>query len=368
LLVLGALTLVRSIAVYLPPGAWLGFPDPQKWSEFQRYFWILSPMVVFLCLSGLQAGVLNTYGRFGLPSLLPALHNLIWIGAIALAVSLPSLAGDTPSQICVMCGGILLGTIVQWFWQMRALRKAGLKLRFQPFGRDEGVSRVFRAMGPTILALAVFQLNTLLDLLLAEWLVDGHGAVSAYSYASRLFQCPLGIVGIALGTAIFPMLSRYAARGEAVKVTGGLLTGVRLLAFIVLPAAAGLIALNHEIVAATYRNGEFDWESAERTARVLIFFSMALPIVATLQLVTKAFYALKDTRTPTRVALASVAVNLCANIILVQTPLQEAGLALGTTISSAFNLITLSILLSKRLSGTIVESRRLRVAEAASDH
>lgn len=365
-LVLAGLTIVATGLVLLLPGSVVGW-EPAKWSAFQEFFVILGPLVLLLCLTGLQSGVLNTYGRFAVPALLPALHNLVWIGSILVA-SLSSLGDGTQSgEIRIMCWGLLIGAALQLGLQMFSLRRAGISLRPRFKFREPRVREIMLAFGPTVLALAVFQVNTLLDLLLAEWLVPGDGAVSAYSYANTVFQFPLGIVGIALGTAIFPMLSRYAARGEPAKVTGGLLNGLRLLGFIVFPAAAGLLALNSEIVTVLLARGEFSPEHAERTASVLMFFSLALPFVCCLQLVTKAFYALKDTRTPTRIALISVGVNLVLNVILVQTPLREAGLALSTCISSAFNLCILGVLLARRLHGTILESRRLRMAEAVSD-
>lgn len=365
------LSVIAAIAVAVMwnlDAASVGMGDPEKWDAFRRFFSVLAPMVVFLCVGGLQAGVLNTAGSFGLPSVMPALHNVIWLGGIVLAVSTDVFGTSKVERLTVVCATILLGTLVQWGIQGVALYRKGYRIRPRFGFAEPAVKRVWQAMAPTVLALAVFQINTLLDLVIAEWFVAGDKAVSAYSYANRLFQFPLGIVSIALGTAIFPMLSRYAARGEVHKVTGGLMNGVRLLGFIVFPAAVGLAVLNESVVFVLLSGGEFTAGDAERTARVLLFFTLALPLVSCMQLVTKAFYAMRDTKTPTRIALMAVAVNLGANLLLVQTPLEEAGLALGSALSALFNLIMLALILRKRMGGSIIESARLEAARAvASD-
>jgi len=363
---LSVIAAISVAAIWMLDASTIGMDDPEKWDAFRRFFTVLAPMVVFLCVGGLQAGVLNTTGSFGLPSVMPALHNLIWLGGIILAVSTDVFGESKVERLTVVCAAILLGTLVQWSMQGVALYRKGYKLRPRLRLGEPAVMGVWKAMAPTVLALAVFQINTLLDLVIAEWFVPGDKAVSAYSYANRLFQFPLGIVSIALGTAIFPMLARYAARGEVYKVTGGLLNGVRLLGFIVFPAAVGLAVLNESVVFVLLSGGEFTPDDAMRTARVLLFFTLALPLVSAMQLVTKAFYAMRDTKTPTRIALMAVAVNLLANLVLVQTPLQEAGLAFGSAISALFNLTALALILRKRMKGSIIESVRLEAARAVT--
>jgi putative peptidoglycan lipid II flippase len=367
-LLLSAITGLGLALVFLLPHEYFGFGDnPAKWEIFSDSLLILSPLAVLLCLNGVWGGLLNAYGRFAVPALLPALQNMVWLAALAL-VGFLGLGGEAESgQIAVVCWGILAGAVLVTVLQYMTVRRAGIVIRFEAKWNDPGLRSVVLTMAPAVLGLAVFQLNTLIDNLLAEWLVEGDGAVSAYAFASRVFQFPLGVVGIALGTAVFPLLAKYAARGEPSKVAAGLLNGIRLLGFIVLPAAAGLIAVNDELVHVLLRHGEFDSVAASRTARVLLFFSMALPIVAAIQLVGKAFLALRDIRTLNKVALWSVGVNLVANLILVQTPLREAGLALGTAISGAFNLTVLCLILMRRMKGSIVESGRIMGANPVSD-
>lgn len=363
---LAAVTLVVVAAVLFVPPSAFGYEESEKWTIFSTSLAILAPLVMLLCVSGVLGGVMNGIGKFAVPAILPAVQNLLWIAVVVLIGWLGFGGDEESSRIQVMCVGVLIGGVVVTILQVVALRRAGMPIRFDPDWREPGVRQIAIALGPTLFVVAVFQINTLIDSLLAEWMVEGDGAVSAFSYANRLYQFPLGVVGIAMGTAVFPMLARYAARGEPAKVTGGLLNSLRLLAFIVFPAAAGLLAINSELVNALLRHGAFDAEAAARTSLVLLFFSMALPIVAALQLLTRAFYALRDTKTPMRVALWSVGVNLVANIILVQTPLREAGLALGTGISGLVNLVALGWILRARLRSSIVASGRVVQTESQS--
>jgi peptidoglycan biosynthesis protein MviN/MurJ (putative lipid II flippase) len=222
-------------------------------------------------------------------------------------------------------------------------------------------------MAPMLFALAVFQVNTFLDQVLAEALIEGDGAVSSFNYASRLFQFPLGLVGVALGTAMFPLMSRFAAENQLERLTASLLNSVRLLVFIAVPAAVGLAVLAFPIVELLFGGPRAKPEMLQRCALVVAMLCISLPIVSIISLLTKAFFALRDYKTPTRIALVAVAVNLIANVILLQTPLQEAGLAVGTAISGALNLALLVLVLRGRLKGTIVDSMRLAASPQVSE-
>jgi putative peptidoglycan lipid II flippase len=197
--------------------------------------------------------------------------------------------------------------------------------------------------------------------------VPGDGAVAAYSYASRLFQFPLGLVSVALSTAVFPLMSRFAAGGEMEKLTASLLNSLRLLAFISLPAAAGLGVLAYPICSLLFGGPQSTPELSERTALVVILLAVSLPIVSSIGLLTKAFYALRDSKTPTRIALYAVAINLAANFIFLQTPLREAGLALGTALSGAINLAWLAFNLRRILRGSVLDSLRAKALPLESE-
>jgi putative peptidoglycan lipid II flippase len=328
------------------------FEDAAKFEAFREYLTILLPYVIFICLAALQAGALNTWNRFGLPAITPAIANVIWVAVLA-GIWFSPLREQPHIGVLVMAAGVLLSGFAQWALQVPALRGASLFSGPRWSLNEPGLRETFRAMAPMLFALAVFQVNTFMDQVLAEWLVAGDGAVASYGYAMRLFQFPLGLVGVAVGTAMFPLMAKFAAAREFDKLTAGLLNSCRLIAFVALPAAEGLAALSWPITALLFDGPKSTPEMLARSALVAALLCISLPIVSVLSLLTKAFYALGDTRTPTRLALLSVAINLVANIILLQTPLLEAGLAIGTAISGAVNLAMLALALRKKLRGTL---------------
>lgn len=348
------------------------FSDPGKFELFRLYLSVLLPYVIFICLTALQAGILNSYNRFAWSSLTPAIANVIWIGAlVGLFLTRPTDSSATsewiPKAVLWMSVAVLASGVVQWLIQIPELAKIKLLARPQLALSEPGVRQTLSAMGPMLFALAVFQVNTFVDQVQAEIWVEGDGAVAAYSYASRLFQFPLGLVSVALSTAVFPLMSRFAAGGEMEKLTASLLNSLRLLAFISLPAAAGLGVLAYPISALLFGGPQSTPEFLERTALVTILLAVSLPIVSAIGLLTKAFYALRDSKTPTRIALVSVAINLVANFIFLQTPLREAGLALGTALSGAINLAWLGFNLRRMLRGSVLDSVRANALPATSE-
>ncbi len=361
---LGAITIAVVVATHLVPAAW--FTDPVKYVLFRDYLTVLLPYVVFICLAALQAGTLNCWGRFGLPALVPAIANIGWI-VVLVAIAVSPWRDDTGMAVLIMALGVLATGVLQWGAQLPALARLNLLARPRLALAEPGVRETFKAMAPMLFALAVFQVNTFLDQVLAEALVPGDGAVSSFAFASRLFQFPLGLVGVALGTAMFPLMSGFAARNELEKLTASLLNSVRLLAFISLPAAAGLAAVALPVTELLFSGPRSEPEMLQRSALVLSMLCISLPIICIISLLTKAFFAMRDHRTPTRIALVAVAVNLTANVILLQTPLMEAGLALGTAISGAVNLVMLALALRRRLRGTVIDSIRAQAVPQISE-
>jgi putative peptidoglycan lipid II flippase len=297
---------------------------------------------------------------------MPAVANAIWILPL-IYIAMSPIRGDPHAAVTLMAAAVLVSGIAQWGLQMFPLGRMKLLSPPRLALNEPGIRETFKAMAPMLFSLAVFQVNTFMDQVLAEVLVEGHGAVSSYGYASRLFQFPLGLVGVALGTAMFPLMSRFAARNELEKLTAGLLNSSRLIAFIAFPAALGLAALAYPITHLLFGGPRSEVAMLERSALVAGLLCISLPIVSVISLLTKTFYALRDYRTPTRIALIAVLVNLVANVILLQTPLKEAGLALGTAISGALNLVLLAWLLRARLKGTIMDSMRAAAIPPSSE-
>jgi putative peptidoglycan lipid II flippase len=363
-LVLSGLVAVILAVVYLLPLAW--FNDPEKFLLFRGYLTVLLPYVVFICIAALQAGALNTWERFGVPAGVPALANVGWIAVIAVIWLTPA-RHNTEQAVMWMAIGVLLTGVLQWVAMLPSLRATGLLARPRLTLKEPGIRSTILAMLPMLLALAVFQINTFLDQVLAELLVAGNGAVSSYSFASRLFQFPLGLVAVAVATAMFPLMSRFAQNKEFPQLTASLLNSARLLMFIALPAAAGLAVLAYPVTELLFGGSRSEPEMLVRSSRVLALLCLSLPLVSVIGLLNRAFYSLRDYRTPTYIAIVAVIVNVIANVILLQTPLLEAGLALGTAISGALNLGLQVLGLRKHLRGTVLDSVRAAAVPPPSE-
>jgi len=227
--------------------------------------------------------------------------------------------------------------VLQLFLHTNAMKRAGFPVRPTLHADPERLRRVRSLFLSLALGLALFQLNALLDSLIAYTLVPT-GGVSALYYANRLTQLPIGVLGVALATAVFPELARRAKRGDSEGLGEILDRGVALGAFVALPAACGLAALAEPLVSALFERGAFSSESTQRTARVLLCLTPAVVTACVTPVITRAFYAEEEVKTPVRVGVVCVLVNLTLNLLLVG-PLAEAGLALATSASQILNLV-----------------------------
>jgi putative peptidoglycan lipid II flippase len=220
-------------------------------------------------------------------------------------------------------------------------------------------------MGPMVLGLAVTQVNTLLDSLIAWGLAAApggpqqiawlggiaypmrQGATSAIYYGERLYQFPLGILGVSVATAIFPLLSRHAARGHRDRLGADLTLGLRLVACLGVPAGVGLIVLAHPLARLIYERGHFDAEATRRVAGMIACYAVGVWAYCAAPVVVRGFYSLGDRRTPIRVGLVAVALNLTMNLTLIW-PFAERGLAIATAVAASVQVCVLAVLFSRR--------------------
>jgi len=201
---------------------------------------------------------------------------------------------------------------------------------------------------PTTIGLSVSQVNLVVNTLLASLLPGG--SVAYLNYAMRLIQFPLGLFGVAVATAILPTLSTHATRGEHTAFRQTTSFGLRLVFFITAPSMAGLIVLREPIVQVLFQHGAFDAQATAGTASALAAYSVGLWAFAGVRVVVQAFYALQDTRTPVRAAVAAMLINIALNLLFMG-PMRHTGLALATSISSIINFVWLLYLLMQRQGG-----------------
>ncbi|MCC7293448.1 MAG: murein biosynthesis integral membrane protein MurJ [Phycisphaerales bacterium] len=312
---------------------------------------LLLPYMVLICATAVAGGVLNVRHHFASPAAAPVVMNVAMILGTWLGARMFQLSGRP--LIYAVCAATLLSGVVQAWWQFAALRKVGFMPIFAWDGRSEPVRRVFRMMGPMILGLSTVQISSLADYLVAYVAVTNAAGErvgpAVLGYAQYLYQLPLGVFGIALATAVFPLLSARAAEGDTRGVIDVLTRGVRLSLFIGLPSAAGMIVIAVPMVRVLFERGEFGPADTQRVAGAVVYYALGIAAYCTQHVVVRTFYALKDSATPMRIAAAAVALNLLLNIVLVRTPMQERGIALATAISSTVQVLWLMRRLRERL-------------------
>ncbi|MFM7810043.1 MAG: murein biosynthesis integral membrane protein MurJ, partial [Planctomycetota bacterium] len=261
----------------------------------------------------------------------------------AAGVAVPCQSGAcAPERIGWMAMAVLLAGVAQLGWMFRAMGKAGVRLGFDLARTRPQLRDTVKAALPMMLGLGVFQLNVFIDSMIAcyplffgptfagwQFPLDEH-ANPVMNWATRLYEFPLGVFGISVATVIFPLLSRQAQ--EPVAFLHSLRRGVRLSMFIAAPASLGLMLVGHALSSVVYEGGKCTAADVRQIGDVLVAYAPAVVAYSVMQLFTRAFYALGDQRTPTRLSVAMVVLNFLLNVTLIWTPLGLTGLAWSTTI------------------------------------
>jgi len=294
--------------------------------------WML-PYMVFICAAAMYMGILNSHRHFLAPAAAPVLLNISIITA-ALFVA-PSL--EVP--ITALAWAVLAGGVLQLLVQLPPLKKRDVVPRLGIPRLSPEVRRMAVIMGPAVLGVAVYQVNVLVDTLLASFLPTG--SITYLWYGNRMMQFPLGVFGIALATAALPTLSSQVAEGRDEDFRGTVSFALGLTAFIGIPAAVGLIALRDPIMATLFGHGAFVLADVKGAAQALLYYSIGLPLFIGIKIIGRAFYALENTRIPFLAAGAALVVNVVLNLLLMG-PMAHAGLALATSLASGVNLIVLA--------------------------
>jgi len=336
-IVIFSIILAPLIVMIFAPGF---HKSPEKFHLTTLLARILFPYIFFIGLSALFMGILNSLNHFLIPALNPALLNIAMIiGALFIAPKF-----NTP--IIGLAIGVLIGGVAQLFFQLPILIKKGMNFKFSLNIHHEGLRRIGALMLPSTIGLAVAEINSMVDTLLATLLPEG--SVSYLYYSNRLIQFPLGLFGIAIGTAILPTMSAQAARKKIPALKETFSFGLRLVMFITLPATVGLIICRKAIIAILFQRGAFTASATQATAIALLFYAVGLFAYAGVKVVVPVFYSLQDTKTPVKIAIYSMLANIVLNIILMQ-PLKHAGLALATALASMLNFTLLLYYLRKKM-------------------
>jgi putative peptidoglycan lipid II flippase len=322
---------------------------------------IMIPFLLLIALAAQAMGVLNAFNVFGLPALSSAFFNIgSIVGGLLLGFSLGPLIGLSP--IAGMAYGTLIGGILQLAVQWPSLNRCGIRYRPDLSFSDPGVRQILRLMGPAIIGTAAVQVNVFVNTNFASEIVDPttgavlNGPVSWLSYAFRFMQFPIGVFGVAIATATLPSLSRSTAHPDNTEFRQTLAHSLALVFLLCIPSALGLAVLGRPIVALIFEHGKFTSFDTVQTANALAAYSLGLAGYAAVKVLSPAFYALNDARTPMLVSLASIAVNYVMNSLLVG-PFGHVGLAFSTSAVALVNFLLLALFMRSRIQR--LEGRRL---------
>jgi putative peptidoglycan lipid II flippase len=327
---------------------------------------IMLPYLVLVCLTATLGGILHVHRRFAAPAATPIVLNCC---IIATVLFFKNLWGDDPWRQIYGVGFTVLGAgLLQLVLQIPPLWRAGVSLRPRFLFGDESLKKVMRLMMPMMIGMSVIQFNVLFDSLIAYFLsatdeahssftLFGHsiaypvqeGSISYLYLSQRLYQLPLGVFGLALATAIFPLLSRFAVEKKSEEFTAALAQGIRLVLYIALPATVGLVLVGKPLITVFFEWGDSSFTpfDTQQTAWTLSFYALGLCAYCLQQLVVRAYYSYQDAVTPVKVALGVVGINLVLNLILIW-PLGTGGLGLATVIGATVQVSILLVLLIRR--------------------
>ncbi len=326
---------------------------------------IMFPFLLLVALAAQAMGILNACNQFAVPALASTFFNVGSLGAgLALGFWAGPWIGLEPIE--GMAVGVVFGGALQLGWQLPSLHRAGFRYRPRIDWSDPGLQRIFRLMGPAILGGAAVQINIMVNTNFASRVDDAlrgpDGPVSWLGYAFRFMQLPLALFGVAIASATLPSISRSAASGNMEEFRRTLSRSLGVVFLMTVPSSVGLVVLGEAMIGAIYQGGKFELYDTRQTALALSCYALGLAGYAAIKVLTPAFYALGDSRTPMYVSLLSIGVNLAAVVSLLRyTQLGHAGLALSTSAVALIGFAILFEVLRRRIGG--IDGRKL--AESA---
>jgi len=313
--------------------------DPEKFALAVNLSRITFPYLFLICLTALVSGVLNGLSRFAAAAAAPVLFNFATIGFLLWATPFLPNAGYALSWGVMVSGVLQLGLLLV------AVRRAGMRLRIPRPRLTPEMRALLRRLAPGLFGAGVTQINLAVDVIIASLLAPG--TVSVLYYADRVTQLPLGTIGAAVGTALLPLLTRLVRAGEAERANHTLNRALEYGFFLALPAAFALAVASWPIIWVLFGRGAFSAESVTLSAQALVAYAIGLPAFVTVKALAPGMFARGDTKTPVKIGLAAVVLNLALNVAFM-VPLQHVGPALATSLAAICNAALLALVLVRR--------------------
>jgi putative peptidoglycan lipid II flippase len=343
LLTLVLIVVTVLVELFLPHIIPILFPglvrDPTRLNLVINFTYITFPFLLFISLTAFYSGILNSFDRFVIAASSPAAGNVVMI--LCLIYLTPYL--ETPGHAAAW-GGLLCG-IVQFLWVMIPCRKDYFKVVFQKPVLSPRVKEFLKILGPAVLGSGVVQLNIFVDMMIASYLEAG--GVSYIGYADRLNQLPLSVIGIAVSTALLPMLSRQLRNKQLDEATQSQNQAIQFALFLAIPAMIGLILMAPSLIQQIYAHGEFKQSDVLPTAYTLIALASGLPAYILNKVFSTTFFSNGDSKTPMIVGAGSMMLNVILNIILIKS-YKYVGLGMATAIAGWVSAAVLGVLLYRR--------------------
>ncbi|MBC2607798.1 murein biosynthesis integral membrane protein MurJ [Pelagicoccus albus] len=314
----------------------------EDWIIAARLGQVVFPYVLLICVAAILSAALNLFSRFGIPAL-----TAVWLNAsiiVALGIAGWHLGADLEEKTYWLCAGAMVGGLLQMVVPAIALSREGWRPRFD-FSVSERVKEVALLTVPGIIGGAVFQVNILVSRVLAYTVNDS--AASLLYYANRLVELPVGVFAIAISTVIFPSLTAAIAGARGTEFSGIYKKGVLVCLLLAVPSAVGLCVLAPEIIALLFERGEFVETDTLATVPLVIIFAIGMPFYSFIAIETRAFYALKDTRTPMRAAMVAFVINLVLSLSLMGK-FGAVGLAIATNAAAVTQTLFLHVALGRK--------------------
>jgi putative peptidoglycan lipid II flippase len=320
--------------------AWGWIDEPEKFDLTVSLTRITFPYLLFMVLTAMLSGMLNALGRFAAAAAAPILLNIVLIAVLLLVragwLSMPGHA---------LAWGVAIAGIGQFLWLAWSCYRMDVLPPLPRPRLSPGVRRLFALMLPGVLGAGVVHINLLVDVFLATLLPEG--SLTYLYLADRVNQFPLGVVGVSVGVALLPTMSRQLRAGDPAAAAHNQNRAVEFALFLAVPAAAAFVAIGGPIVAVMYQHGETDAAEARAIAQALAAFAVGLPAAVLIKAFQPGFYAREDTVTPFKVTLAAVALNVVLAVALMQL-IQHSGIALATSLSYWFSAGALGLILHRR--------------------
>jgi len=335
-LVIAAILFMPWIIRVMTPGFEVGSERYETAVDLSR---ITFCYILFISLVALYGGILNSLGRFAVPAAAPIILNLCLIAGMALSY----LWFDATAK--ALAWGLAAAGLGQFLWVLAATHREGMALPLRRPRLSPEVKRLFALILPGVFGAGVAQISLFADIIFASFLAEG--SVSYLYYADRVSQLPLGVIGVAVGTALLPLMSRQLRAGETADAIHSQNRGIELALLLTIPAALGIAVLSLPIVTVLFERGQFAEADSLATSAALSAYALGLPAYVLIKVLAPGFFAREDTKTPVKIAVICLIANIIFVLALIQ-PLQHVGIALATVLSSWLNAGLLGYLLHHR--------------------